>query len=85
MSYHRCPDQIEYSDVVIDTNYEYQQIYLSKRMAKRIPKNTLLSEAEWTAMGVITQSAGWEHFDIYKPEPWVLLLRKPLDSGEYQV
>jgi len=35
----------------------------------------LLTEDEWRGIG-ITQSLGWEHYEIHAPEPHVLLFRR---------
>jgi cyclin-dependent kinase regulatory subunit CKS1 len=34
----------------------------------------LLWEEEWRAMG-ITQSLGWEHYEVHEPEPHILLFK----------
>lgn len=49
-------------------------------LAKQIPKNTLLTESEWRGYGV-TQSRGWVHYAIHKPEPHILLFRRPLSMS----
>lgn len=54
-------------------------VILPKEIAKLIPKNKLLSEAEWRAYGV-QQSRGWEHYAIHKPEPHILLFRRALGT-----
>ena len=38
--------------------YEYRHVVLPQDIAKRLPKDKLLSEAEWRALGV-QQSRGW--------------------------
>ncbi|GAA5835623.1 hypothetical protein JCM9279_004598 [Rhodotorula babjevae] len=38
----------------------------------------LLSEDEWRGIG-ITQSLGWEHYEVHAPEPHVLLFRREKD------
>jgi cyclin-dependent kinase regulatory subunit CKS1 len=52
-------------------------------MLKKIPadyfdssKGTLklLWEDEWRALG-ITQSLGWEHYEVHEPEPHILLFK----------
>jgi len=65
---------IHYSDRYSDDEYEYRHVILPKPLFKMIPKsyfNTddpgvlrLLSEAEWRAIG-ITQSLGWEHYEVH--------------------
>jgi len=43
-----------------------------------LPKGKLLSEMEWRLLGV-QQSPGWVHYTIHKPEPHVMLFRRPLN------
>lgn len=56
---------------------------LPKQMLKVIPKEyfdggrgtlKLLWEEEWRALG-ITQSLGWEHYEVHEPEPHILLFK----------
>ncbi|TQN74241.1 Cyclin-dependent kinases regulatory subunit, partial [Colletotrichum shisoi] len=64
-----------------DSEYEYRHVQLPKAMLKAIPKDyhdsshgtlKLLWEEEWRALG-ITQSLGWEHYEVHEPEPHILL------------
>jgi len=48
-------------------------------MAKNLPKNRTLSETEWRNIGV-QQSRGWEHYACHRPEPHILLFRRPLGT-----
>ena len=73
------PEEIEYSEKYSDELYEYRHVLLPKAIMKQIPKNRLLDEMEWRRLG-ITQSRGWVHYEIFKPEPFVLLFRRPLDT-----
>ena len=73
------PDEIEYSEKYQDDYYEYRHVLLTKSLYKQIPKNRLLSENEWRSLGV-QQSRGWVHYDIHKPEPHILLFRRPLGT-----
>jgi cyclin-dependent kinase regulatory subunit CKS1 len=66
-----------------DDEYEYRHVQIPKQMLKVIPaeyhdksKGTLklLWEEEWRAMG-ITQSLGWEHYEVHEPEPHILLFK----------
>ncbi|KAF7791332.1 hypothetical protein EIP86_002346 [Pleurotus ostreatoroseus] len=41
----------------------------------------LLEEKEWRGIG-ITQSLGWEHYEVHAPEPHVLLFRRPKNFDE---
>jgi hypothetical protein len=65
---------IHYSDRYTDDEYEYRHVILPKPLFKMIPKTyfnpddpgvlRLLSEAEWRGIG-ITQSLGWEHYEVH--------------------
>jgi cyclin-dependent kinase regulatory subunit CKS1 len=65
---------IHYSDRYTDDEYEYRHVILPKPLFKMIPKTyfnpddpgvlRLLSEAEWRGVG-ITQSLGWEHYEVH--------------------
>ena len=48
-------------------------------MAKNLPKNRLLTDAEWRNLGV-QQSRGWEHYANHRPEAHILLFRRPLGT-----
>ncbi|KGO43722.1 Cyclin-dependent kinase, regulatory subunit [Penicillium expansum] len=70
-----------------DDKFEYRHVQLPKNMLKKIPtdyfdssKGTLklLWEEEWRALG-ITQSLGWEHYEVHEPEPHILLFKRPLN------
>ena len=57
-----------------------RHVVLPQDIAKALPKNgRLLSEIEWRALGV-QQSRGWIHYAIHKPEPHILLVRRPLGT-----
>ena len=73
------PDEIEYSEKYEDDLYEYRHVILPKDIYKKITKGKLLSENEWRGLGV-QQSRGWIHYDIHKPEPHILLFRRPLGT-----
>ncbi|KAH9966524.1 CKS-domain-containing protein [Russula dissimulans] len=84
---------IHYSDRYADDEYEYRHVILPKPLFKMIPKSyfnaddpgvlRLLSEAEWRAIG-ITQSLGWEHYEVHAPEPHVLLFRRAKNFDHHQ-
>lgn len=66
-----------------DDHYEYRHVQLPKQMLKAIPKDyfdgargtlKLLWEDEWRGLG-ITQSLGWEHYEVHEPEPHILLFK----------
>ena len=73
------PEEIEYSEKYSDDLYEYRHVLLPKEIYKKIPRNRLLNEMEWRSIGV-TQSRGWVHYEIHKPEPFILLFRRPLNT-----
>lgn len=41
----------------------------------------ILSVKEWREIG-ITQSMGWEHYEVHAPEPHILLFRREKDFLE---
>jgi len=77
--------KIHYSDRYSDDEYEYRHVILPKQLLKMVPKDffrpddsgvlRLLAEQEWRGIG-ITQSLGWEHYEVHAPEPHVLLFRR---------
>ncbi|KAF9527018.1 cyclin-dependent kinase regulatory subunit [Crepidotus variabilis] len=81
-------EKIHYSDRYSDDEYEYRHVILPKQLLKMIPKDyfspddsgvlRLLEENEWRGIG-ITQSLGWEHYEVHAPEPHVLLFRRAKD------
>mmetsp|Transcript_31961 Transcript_31961/g.63398 ORF Transcript_31961/g.63398 Transcript_31961/m.63398 type:complete len:93 (-) Transcript_31961:226-504(-) len=77
------PDEIEYSEKYMDERFEYRHVILTKPVAKEMYKLTqgkrLLDEGEWRGLGV-TQSRGWAHYEIHRPEPHILLFRRPLGT-----
>jgi len=71
---------IEYSKKYQDDKYEYRHVILPKEVAKKIPEPLkLLSEHEWRSLGV-QQSLGWVHYEIHRPEPHILLFRRPVGT-----
>lgn len=80
-------DAIHYSARYSDSEFEYRHVQLPKNMLKKIPseyfdatKGTLklLHEEEWRGLG-ITQSLGWEHYEVHEPEPHILLFKRPIN------
>ena len=55
-----------------------RHVILPRELAKQLPKK-LLSETEWRGIGV-QQSRGWYHYAIHRPEPHILLFRRPLGT-----
>merc|ERR1712071_245912 len=82
-SYSNCCNHvyksIYYSDKYYDDKYEYRHVMLPKDLAKLVPKNHLMAEAEWRGIGV-QQSQGWIHYMIHQPEPHILLFRRPITT-----
>ena len=39
----------------------------------------VVTEAEWRGVGV-QQSRGWVHYECHRPEPHILLFRRPLGT-----
>lgn len=80
-------DSIGYSARYSDSEYEYRHVQLPKAMLKVIPREyfddskgtlKLLWEEEWRGLG-ITQSLGWEHYEVHEPEPHILLFKRPIN------
>eukprot|EP00462_Mataza_sp_D1_P019176 CAMPEP_0175139566 /NCGR_PEP_ID=MMETSP0087-20121206/10976_1 /TAXON_ID=136419 /ORGANISM="Unknown Unknown, Strain D1" /LENGTH=87 /DNA_ID=CAMNT_0016422595 /DNA_START=39 /DNA_END=299 /DNA_ORIENTATION=+ len=71
---------IEYSEKYNDDKFEYRHVILPREIAKRLPSPLrLLEENEWRGLQV-QQSRGWVHYEIHKPEPHILLFRRPLGT-----
>ena len=74
------PDEIKYSEEYQDPEYEYRHVILPKVMAKKMLRlyngPRLLEEREWRCIGV-QQSRRWVHYEIHRPEPHILLFRRP--------
>lgn len=74
------PEEIEYSEKYHDDKYEYRHVILPQKLAKDMFKMNggthLLSEDQWRHLGV-QQSLGWSHYEIHRPEPHILLFRRP--------
>lgn len=75
---------IYYSDKYTDDEYEYRHVMLPKELAKIMPHDHLMSEAEWRSYGV-QQSRGWQHYMLHEPEPHILLFRRPVQMGQQQL
>ncbi|EIE23623.1 CKS-domain-containing protein [Coccomyxa subellipsoidea C-169] len=71
-------NQIQYSEKYYDEIYEYRHVVLPQDLAKLLPKGVLLSENEWRQIGV-QQSRGWVHYAIHRPEPHIMLFRRPVN------
>ena len=76
----RCvqPSEIVYSQKYCDENYEFRHVILTEEVFYCIPKKRVLSEQEWRQYFVM--SGGWENYAIHKPEPYILLFRRPIGT-----
>jgi len=74
---------IQYSEKYFDDQFEYRHVVLPNEVAKLVPKGRLLSEPEWRSLGV-QQSRGWVHYAIHRPEPHIMLFRRPLNYQQNQ-
>ncbi|CAM9350843.1 unnamed protein product [Choristocarpus tenellus] len=72
-------NSIDYSEKYLDGSFEYRHVILPKETARLLPKSRLLAEEEWRNLGV-QQSRGWQHYAIHRPEPHILLFRRPLGT-----
>ncbi|RLN95919.1 hypothetical protein BBJ28_00016047 [Nothophytophthora sp. Chile5] len=72
----------DYSSILGSTNARNgvlaRHVILPKEMQRSLP-DRLLTETEWRQLGV-QQSRGWVHYAIHKPEPHILLFRRPLGT-----
>ncbi|CAM9473323.1 unnamed protein product [Heterosigma akashiwo] len=71
--------RIEYSEKYNDDTHEYRHVILPKELAKQLPKGRLLEDHEWRGIG-IQQSRGWVHYAIHRPEPHIILFKRPLGT-----
>ena len=74
------PEKIEYSCKYQDKVYEYRHVLLPKELYEKIPHKKLLTEKDWRELG-LQMSKGWTHYTIHKPEPHVLLFRRPIGTN----
>ncbi|XP_020393294.1 cyclin-dependent kinases regulatory subunit 1 [Zea mays] len=70
--------QIKYSEKYFNDTYEYRYLVLPPEVAKLLPKNRLLSENEWRAIGV-QQSRGSVHYAIHHLETHIMLFRRRIN------
>ncbi|KAK0554534.1 Cyclin-dependent kinases regulatory subunit (Cell division control protein cks1) [Tilletia horrida] len=88
LSYDELVERIHYSEKYSDDEFEYRHVILPKALLKHIPKAyfdpqepgvlRILTEQEWRGLG-ITQSLGWEHYEVHAPEPHIMLFRREKD------
>ncbi|KAI8064738.1 regulatory subunit of cyclin-dependent kinase [Gongronella butleri] len=55
--------------------YQYRHYHLPLEIAQHMPPNTLLTRKEYLMLG-LTISEGWEHYNIYQPEPHIVMVRR---------
>ena len=70
---------IYYSEKYTDKEYEYRHVILPSDMYQKMPKLRLMTEKEWRELGV-QQSRGWVHYLLHRPEPNILLFKRPLSK-----
>ena len=70
-------EPLEYGLKYYDSLYEYRQVTFSKELGNHIKKLGLISEKDWSFLG-ISMSKGWVHYDCHPPEPYIMLFRRPL-------
>jgi cyclin-dependent kinase regulatory subunit CKS1 len=68
--------KILYSEKYFDEEFEYRHVILPKELGKLVPRTRLMDEVEWRQLGV-QQSVGWKHYMIHRPEPHILLFKRP--------
>ena len=80
-SHHRTPPRSPSPNAILPPPplSSRRHVILPKALATSIPKKKLLSESEWRGIGV-QQSRGWVHYAIHRPEPHILLFRRPLGT-----
>ena len=72
----KMQSKILYSEKYFDTEFEYRHVILPKELSRLVPRHRLMEESEWRQLGV-QQSLGWRHYMIHKPEPHILLFKRP--------
>lgn len=63
-----------YSEIYSDDQFDYRHVEVPPKVKLKRP--LFMSEAEWRALGVC-MSPGWEHYAWHRPEPRLLLFRRP--------
>lgn len=58
-----------------DDDYEYCLARITDTLAKRVPRDRLMTRKEWTALGIV-KGAEWEHYYLHPECPSVVLLRR---------
>ncbi len=70
-----------YSEKYYDDLYEYRHAHLPRYALPR-HQEQLLTEHQWRALGV-AMGSGWQHYAWHRPEPHVLLFRRPLGHAQH--
>ena len=73
MPSHQSAKPPRYSSTYEDDMYQYRHVIVDKGMVSLIPKNRLMDECEWRALGV-KQGSHWEHYLIHKPGKIVVVV-----------
>ncbi|KAM7450857.1 Cyclin-dependent kinases regulatory subunit 1 [Porites harrisoni] len=63
------------SKIPDDEGNEIRHVILPKDIAKKVPRDRLMSEQEWRRLGV-QMSQGWVHFLLHAPEPHILIFKR---------
>ncbi len=71
--------RIEYSEKYSNGIDEFRHVILPRELARGLPKSRTLGETEWRGIGV-TMSRGWVHYALHRPEPHILLFKRPLGT-----
>lgn len=75
------PKEIEYSEKYYDDVYEYKHIILNKETFEKMPRTKgFLKEEDVYRLGIV-QTKGWVHYSRFKPEPHILLFRRPIGTN----
>jgi len=77
-------NHIRYSEKYHDDEYEFRHVLLDPETARIAPTGRLMTEEECRGIGV-QQSLGWVHFMIHRPEPHILLFRRPLKKEDKEL
>ena len=76
----------QYAEKYFDDIYEYRHVHVPKSKEHVLAKyeDRCLEEEEWRNLG-IAQSEGWVNYMKHKPEPLILLFRRPKNYAELKM
>jgi cyclin-dependent kinase regulatory subunit CKS1 len=83
-----CDDVYEYRHVLLPKRI-MKEMFRQMQNSSSIPHDPKrpasdylrpMSESEWRGLGV-QQSRGWQHYEVHRPEPHILLFRRPLGTN----